>query len=115
MYHLFNRLETERKRAIGKRQIEILKVLLESEQLTRARLHRRVASHYVGMKHEGIAFIRDLNQLENLQAITDDWDDSAQGRSFVTINLDWPQQIDETEFFKRMKEMPKGKSFKFLG
>lgn len=115
MYHLFNRLETERKRAIGKRQIEILKVLLESEQLTRARLHRRVASHYVGMKHEGIAFIRDLNQLENLQAITDDWDDSAQGRSFVTINLDWPQQIDETEFFKRMKEMPKGKNFKFLG
>jgi len=31
-----------------------------------------------------------------------------------SINLDWPQQIDEGEFLRRMKTMPKGKTFKFL-
>lgn len=32
----------------------------------------------------------------------------------VSINLDWPQGIDETEFLLRMKSVPKGKTFKFL-
>jgi hypothetical protein len=32
----------------------------------------------------------------------------------VFINLDWPQEIDEGEFLRRMKAMPKGKTFKFL-
>ena len=32
----------------------------------------------------------------------------------VFINLDWPQEIDEGEFLRRMKTTPKGKTFKFL-
>jgi hypothetical protein len=31
-----------------------------------------------------------------------------------SINLDWPAQITETEFFKRVKEMPKAKIYGFL-
>jgi hypothetical protein len=30
------------------------------------------------------------------------------------INLDWPMKITETEFFRRMKELPKGKVYGFL-
>jgi hypothetical protein len=37
----------------------------------------------------------------------------AQG-FLLSINLDWPTQITETEFFKRVKEMPKGKVYGFL-
>jgi hypothetical protein len=36
------------------------------------------------------------------------------GKPFIAINLDWPQEIDEGEFLRRMKAMPKGKTFKFL-
>ena len=32
----------------------------------------------------------------------------------LSINLDWPMQITETEFFRRIKEMPKGKVYGFL-
>ena len=32
----------------------------------------------------------------------------------VWANLDWPTKITETEFFRRVKEMPKGKSYGFL-
>ena len=30
------------------------------------------------------------------------------------INLDWPQEIDEGKFLRRLKAMPTGKTFKFL-
>ena len=32
----------------------------------------------------------------------------------LSINLDWPTQITETEFFTRVREMPKGKVYGFL-
>lgn len=32
----------------------------------------------------------------------------------LSINLEWPTQITETEFFKRVKEMPKAKVHGFL-
>jgi hypothetical protein len=32
----------------------------------------------------------------------------------LSINLDWPRQITETEFFRRVKEPPKGKVYGFL-
>jgi hypothetical protein len=32
----------------------------------------------------------------------------------LSINLEWPTQITETEFFKRAKELPKAKVYGFL-
>jgi hypothetical protein len=32
----------------------------------------------------------------------------------LAINLDWPMEITETEFFQRVKDMPKGKVHGFL-
>ena len=29
------------------------------------------------------------------------------------VNLDWPTQMSETEFFKRIKQFPKSKTYKF--
>jgi Fic family protein len=108
MYGLFSRLETKRKRVIGARQIEILKILLEGGETNIADLYWKTEFAYRSVKNGLKAFMRDIVQLEDLQAIV--WADTAD----VTINLNWPQEIDEGEFLRRMKQMPKGKTFKFL-
>ena len=115
MYSLFNRLKTQRKRVIGKRQMEILKVLLEADQLRFEELSERILLLYFSMKLLGKAVERDLSQLSSLGAITVEVDENNPRAGTVSINLDWPQQIDEGEFLRKIKEMPKGKTFKFLG
>jgi hypothetical protein len=120
MYSLFNRLKTKRKRVLGERQVEILKALLDVEAITLDRLHVRVGRNYAPIKDPESAFYRDLDQLKSLRAIgihqdlsnSDPLDWTADFT--ISVNLDWPQEIDEGEFLRRMKAMPKGKTFKFL-
>jgi hypothetical protein len=59
------------------------------------------------------ALSRDLNCLIMLEAISAKRPTDAAQLKF-SINLDWPAQITETEFFKRVKEMPKAKVCGFL-
>jgi len=116
MYSLFNRLKTRRKRVIGERQIEILKTLLGEDGIEFDDLEERIGSSYKSIRNGRKAFIRDLLQLGELHAIRLELRYISPGvdelRPF--INLDWPQEIDEGEFLRRMKTMPKGKTFKFL-
>lgn len=115
MYSLFNRLETKRKRVIRVRQIQILKVLLEENESIGFDLYEETAAFYVGIKDGVGAYLRDLAQLEDLGAVQVNRDVPNLNDDMVSINLDWPQQIDESEFLRKIKLMPKGKSFKFLG
>ena len=115
MYSLFNRLETRRKRVIGERQIEILKILLDGERRSiMMDLYLRTKPLYLSIKDAFGAFLRDLTQLESLKAIEVQRNPSSHYAESVSVNLDWPQEIDESEFLRRMKTMPKGKNFKFL-
>jgi hypothetical protein len=114
MYSLFNRLETKRKRVIGERQVEILKVLLEAGEVALPTLQRKALVFYRSIQHDAKAFFRDMQQLESLQAIRFDVHGPNLEDRTVSINLDWPQEIDEGEFLRRMKAMPQGKTFKFL-
>jgi hypothetical protein len=57
--------------------------------------------------------IRDLGYLLELQAMQAKRHAGNQ-ELVLSINLDWPMQITETEFFRRIKEMPKGKVYGFL-
>ena len=115
MYSLFNRLETRRKRVIGERQIEILKILLDGERRSiMMDLYLRTKPLYLSIKDAFGAFLRDLTQLESLKAIEVQRNPSSHYAESVSVNLDWPQEIDESEFLRRMKTMPKGKTFKFL-
>ena len=50
MYSLFNRLKTRRKRVIGERQIEILKILLDEETIPEPSLFERTKSLYSSIK-----------------------------------------------------------------
>jgi len=111
MYSLFNRLETKRKRVIGERQIEMLKLLLDEETITEINLFTRTKPLYASVKGATNAYLRDIIQLRNIGAIHVM---RVPGKPFIAINLDWPQEIDEGEFLRRMKAMPKGKTFKFL-
>jgi Fic family protein len=120
MYSLFNRLETKRKRVIGERQIELLKILLEFDELTAIDLMQKAAFHYVPLKYSGTAVFRDIYSLVELgavnqtRALPDPRDYLIDIMDKFSINLDWPQEIDEGEFLRRMKAMPKSKTSKFL-
>lgn len=62
---------------------------------------------------KGKALIRDLNYLIGLGAVS--FERIGDPPNIVLrIHLDWPTQITETEFFRRVKEMPKGKLHRFL-
>jgi len=114
MYSLFHRLESKRKRVIKERQIEILKILLDQDDIAVFKLFKTTQPSYKSIQNGIGALVRDLRQLENLQAINVIGVSPNFAENRVAINLDWPQEIDEGEFLRRMKAMPKGKTFKFL-
>ena len=114
MYGLFNRLKTKRKRVIGERQIEILKLLLDEEAISESNLFARTKSLYSSIKGDTNAYVRDIVQLKIIRAIQVTAVPGKPAEATIAINLDWPQEIDESEFLRRMKTMPKGKTFKFL-
>ena len=74
-------------------------------------LHR-ATRHIYSLKNPTKAFVRDLGYLEQLQAIT--VTQVSEFEFLAAINLDWPTEITETEFFKRSKELPKGKVYGFF-
>ena len=76
------------------------------------RIRERTA-HLYAVKNPPKALIRDLNCLVGLQALAVRRSDKPP-RSVLSVNLAWPTEITETEFFRRVKEMPKGKVHGFL-
>lgn len=109
---LFGRLRSPRKRVMSDRHVQLLQLLLEEDSMGLAALEKRTG-HFYKVNNPRKALIRDLNYLVGLQAITakrlPDKTDFV-----LSINLEWPTQITETEFFKRVKELPKAKVYGFL-
>ncbi len=112
MFDLFNRLENTRKRVIAQRQIEILKLLLEDDEIDLVDLIRRTSGLYRLLSSPSKALFRDLDNLINLGAVSAR--KNGEGRWSISINLDWPTQITETEFFEVVSRLPKAKTHPFL-
>lgn len=109
---LFGRLVSPRKRVISSRHAQLLNLLLDMEEMTLADLSTRTR-HFYEVKNPYKALIRDLNYLIRLQAVR--VKPLAEEKGFLlSINLEWPTQITETEFFRRVQAMPKGKVYGFL-
>ena len=109
---LFGRLVSPRKRVISARHAQLLNLLLDVEEMTLADLSARTR-HFYEVKNPYKALVRDLNYLIRLQAVR--VKQLPEGKGYLlSINLEWPTQITETEFFRRVKEMPKGKVYGFL-
>lgn len=112
MTDLFARLRSPRKRVMSGRHLQILNLMLDVDEISLADLTTRTR-HIYTLKNPHKALIRDLNYLIQLQAIQakrlpED------GGFLLSVRLEWPTQITETEFFRRVKEMPKGKVYGFL-
>jgi Fic family protein len=109
---LFGRLRSPRKRVMSERHVQLLYLLLDQGEMKLLDLTERTR-HFYSLKNPYKALIRDLDYLLNLDALTvrrlpDNSDFMLQ------INLDWPTQITETEFIRRVRELPKAKVHGFL-
>ena len=111
MYSLFNRMRNERKRVIAKRQVEILKLLLEKDY-TFSELTKITALFYSSLKNPIKALIRDINSLIRLGTIGCNKLEKNEYRLWV--RLEWPTEITETEFFKSLEQLPKTKTYNIL-
>lgn len=109
---LFGRLKSPRKRVVSGRHVQLLNLLLDEEEMTLATLTERTR-HIFNVKNPYKALVRDLNYLIGMGAIAAKRLPDKSG-FLITINLDWPTKITETEFFRHVKAMPKGKVYGFL-
>lgn len=112
MYDLFNRLRTPRQRVIAKRQMEILKILLNVESLEWRSLVDQLLPAYQKLKNPMKAIVRDVNNLIGLGAIQ--VQKAAEGQFRLKVRLEWPTEITETAFFEKIRQLPKAKSHSFL-
>jgi Fic family protein len=112
MNDLFGRLRSPRKRVMSGRHVQILSLLLDEEELALSKLIDRLRFLYT-LKNPIKALSRDLNYLIALEAISFERVEGTREPVF-RINLEWPTQITETEFFRRVKHFPKGKTYGFL-
>jgi len=112
MFDLFARLRTPRRHVIAERQLEILKILLETEWMDWHQLIKRTNSIYSRLKGPLNAIVRDVNSLSGLGAIK--VEKLEEGRFRLTVRLQWPSEITETDFFRKTRQLPKAKTLSFL-
>jgi len=112
MFDLFARLTTPRKHVIAERQLEILKILLETESIEWQQLIKQTNRSYSQLKSPLSALVRDVNSLSELGAISvvKMEDESIQ----IAARLQWPSEITETDFFKKTRQLPKAKTLSFF-
>lgn len=114
MRDLFGRLKSKRKRVMSARHIQLLNLLLDEQEMKLTRLTERTR-HLYTVKNPYKALVRDLSYLIQLRAITAKRLPAPDENEFlISIQLNWPTEITETEFFRRVRAMPKGKVFGFL-
>lgn len=105
---LFGRLVSARKRPLAQRQLEILRRLLQGESMDLGDFVTMMKPRYTGLKNGTKAMARDVNHLLALNAIR--VDGPEKGPWTIAVRLEWPTEMTETEFFRRVKEMPKAKT-----
>jgi len=114
MFDFFTRLRSPKRRVIAKRQLELLKLLLSEERLslTLEQILQKTSTLYANLKNATRAQFRDLNALIHLKAISAE--KAEPGGYNLTVRLEWPTEITETEFFQQIQKLPRGKTHSFL-
>ena len=112
---LFGRLESTRRRVIVTRQLELLSHLHAKKAPVEWRsLVADAKQLYAKRKDRPAAMARDVSKLLALGAVWIEWDQAGQKQPLISVNIDWPSEITETEFFERIKKLPKSKDYAFL-
>lgn len=109
---LFGRLRSPRKRVMSGRHVQVLNLLLDKGEMSLDDLASQ-SRHLYTLKNPLKALLRDISYLVELEAMAGRQGEQH-GTIFLSANLEWPTQITETEFFRRIKAMPKGKVHGFL-
>ncbi len=109
MHELFGKLESPRKRVIAKRQMLMLNFLLEKETVSPQEFLLAMEPNYKELKKSFAAFTRDVEKLEDLEAVKINEDFTE-----VKINLLWHEKTSEKEFEEKFNLLPKAKSYGFL-
>lgn len=112
MFDLFQRLRTPRRRVIAKRQIEVLKLLLDDGWMRFDQLLDALAPKYSSLLNSRKALARDLNDLLRLGAVQ--YRKTSDSQYELAVRLEWPTEITETVFFERLRALPKAKTHSFL-
>jgi Fic family protein len=116
MHSLFARLKGPKTRVLKERQIEVLELLLSSGPLTADEYVEKTSFVYRGMKSRPKAIRRDVDNLFGLGAVTllqaEPKEDPRNVR--VAVDLEWPTKFSQSDFFQRVKKLPKAKSPRFL-
>ena len=110
------RLASTRKRIIVKRQLTLLDHLLDKDRgIEILTLAMELGDHYSTRKYPAAALARDIVRLEALGAVrVEPETNGTKGRFVVSVNLDWPSRMTETEFFRQVSELPKSKKYSLL-
>jgi Fic family protein len=111
MFDLFNRLLSTRKRVLAERQIGILQILLDEDEIDLHQVYKKMEKSYSALGDPLKALFRDLDKLLDLNAVTVRKDAKTY---WFAVNLDWPTTITETEFFETVTRLPKAKTHSFL-
>ena len=116
MAELFVRLESTRKRVIVKRQLTLLNYLLDQGGETEfSQVLANMRDHYASLKDPSAAMFRDIGRLIALGAVgVKHQGETGRPELLIEVNLDWPSTLTDTEFFERLKQLPKSKTFRFL-
>ena len=96
---LFGKLGSPRRRALGKRQLQVIRALLESDSLHWGQFVERVREHYDGLKFPLRAIARDLDDLWSVGAIKVN-DES------ISMDLGWPRKFSESALLSRYENLP---------
>jgi Fic family protein len=117
MHDLFTRLESTRKRVIVKRQLNVLEKLLNTDgRIEFLQLVEALKENYVSRRSPINAIIRDVNRLQAMGAVKIEVEEPSPKNPiyYISVRLDWPSKITETEFFRRLAQLPKSKTYGFL-
>ena len=97
---LFGKLRSPRRRVLAERHLHILETLLDSPTPDTGDLFLRTVDEYINLKYPGRAWSRDVLHLLDLGAIT------IERNRILRLNLDWPQQLSESELLERYENLP---------
>ncbi len=110
MRDLFGRFRTPHKKVIAQRQMAIMNLLLDEEILCLDEIFTRVESYYVSLRVPMKALLRDLSGLHMLGTINVK---VKGGDVYIEPRLEWPTRVNDTEFFKIARKLPKIKNLIF--
>jgi Fic family protein len=120
MHDLFGRLQTKRKRVIAKRQIAVLEHLLTfTEKVEWYSFYKDIMNLYGDVQNPGKAMLRDLNHLITLGTMAFEEEITGTGKRKTTkmmlwARMEWPSEITETEFFRKLSTLPRVKGMLFI-